>query len=197
MFLGVQQLNPTANLDQEKFRGMLATLEGAEQRQFALDDFLLLQAKCRRPPPAIDAALLSFTPEERERFERAFVEWRDPRPLASANPQELRNFLKQQLGHEVPIEEVSSILEELHVERGHPLEAHAFLFVLAKLGAGSCVQQRRPIIWPGCSYEDAFGIGFPLDELWDLGYDDLKEITAAGYSAQELYRHELADLPQL
>lgn len=198
LIMGLQQLNPGASIDQEKLRGMLASLEGVGERHFPLKDFLLLQAKCRRPPPAVDAALLNFTPAEREKYERGFMEWRDtrdPRSPPAASPQELRALLGQ-LGHPVPLEQVSHFLEELHVERGQPTEVIHLLFILASIGAGSCVQQ-RPMIWPGSSYDDAREMGFPLDELWDLGYDDLALITKAGYSAQEMYRNELADVAQL
>merc|ERR1711972_430448 len=50
---------------------------------------------------------------------------------------------------------------------------------------------------PGATYEEAFKLGFTLDELWDLGYDDLEQIHRAGWSAGGLLKAGYAEAYQL
>jgi len=192
---GFRQLNPHINTDSEDFRQILSKLDGGPTKQFSLDDFLALQAKLRRPPAAVDAALLSLTLEETERYEQAFQEWRETRNPNVVSPQELRQLMSQ-LDYPAPWDQVKSILEELELERISDLQPSHFLYLLVNVGAGSCTRPRL-VLSPSASYEDAFKIGYPLEELWELGYDDLQQIRRSGWSAQHVHRAGLADTFQL
>lgn len=193
MFMGLRQLNPHVNVDMEEFRGILGKLAIEDKNLFPLEDFLVLQAKFQQQPPALEAALLSLTPKEREKYERAFAEWREARGSAPG-PQELQKLLNQ-MGHETSPEVVSSKLGELEL-RGQQLEVQHFLYIVVSLGAGTC-ERLRPVIKPGATYEEAFLAGMKVEELWDLGYDDLPRLKQAGYSAQALHRARMADVKQL
>jgi len=196
MATGVRQLNPHINFDGDEVRRLLSTLDGGASRSYSLTDFLVLQAKLRRPPPAIDAALLSLSENEQAAYERAFVDWRDAKPShATPSPHELKSLLVS-LGFPTGTDKVRRILEELELERHAPVELVHFLYMLVSLGAGSATRPRR-ILRPGATYEEAYSMGIPLEELWELGYDDLRELHNSGWSAKQLHEAHVASTQEL
>mmetsp|Transcript_96995 Transcript_96995/g.278725 ORF Transcript_96995/g.278725 Transcript_96995/m.278725 type:complete len:459 (-) Transcript_96995:81-1457(-) len=192
---GLRQLSHQVNADSEEFREIIAQVSGenaAEEHQFTLDDFLAVQAQVRRAPPSCEAAAYSLSEAEIEKYEESFQKWRATRQHPDfVSPQELKAFLGT-LGLQTAWSQTKDILEELELESIARLESKHFLYLLVRLGASSCTRPRS-VLRPGSSYEDAFKLGFKLEDLWELGYDDLVLIRKAGWTAQHVLSAGLAE----
>lgn len=189
-----RQLNSHVDTDSEEFARALEEANPTGKLRFSLTVFLVLQSKLRKQPPEIEVALLSLTEEERQRFTDFFVKWQETYPqIASA--QELRGMLVQ-LGHPMPLEQARKQLQLAEVDTSKAMSLNEFLYILVTLGAGSSDRSRR-ILLPGTSYEHAFRQGFSLEELWELGFEDLVQIRTAGWSAQSVVKAGLAETWQL
>lgn len=195
VLLGTQQLNPHLTIEVEDIKDVLADLTCEHAPKYTMIDFLALQAKVQPPTPAVDAALLSLSDEERDKFERTFVEYRDSKGTAPMTAQEIHGLVVN-LGFEPSIEHVTQIFDDMTLDRTQPLEINQFLYTMVVVGAGTVVK-KRPIIHPGSTCLEAAKLDYPLEELRDLGYDDVEEMRRAGYTASEIQRNDLADLPKL
>merc|ERR1719321_728725 len=98
-----------------------------------------------------------------------------------------------QVGFNFPIEQTRALLQEVDGDNTGEIELGEFFFLLVKLGLGSAVTLRN-ILGPGATYEEAFRRNVPLDDLWDLGYDDLSRLREAGWSADSLHKAGLGDI---
>jgi Ca2+-binding EF-hand superfamily protein len=192
-----RQLNSHVDTDSDEFRKALEELNHStktKDARYSLTDFLTLESKLRKPPPEIEVSLLSLTEEESKRFSDFYGEWRKA-SIANTTPQELRVVLHQ-LGHQMTLEQVRRVLQNAEVDGSRPIRLNEFLYILVSLGAGTS-DRRRCILLPGASYEDAFKLALPLEEIWELGYEDLVQIRRAGWSAQSVVKAGLGEAWQL
>lgn len=156
-----------------------------------LDEFLVMMSKLRRPKPEIESAMYSFTDGEKTRFEQIFRTF-DGDGQGSMGLSELHQMFLQ-LGFCFALEQTKAMLNEVDVDNTGEIELGEFFFLLVKLGLGSAVTLRN-ILGPGATYEEAFRRNVPLDDLWDLGYDDLSRLREAGWSAESLHKAGLGDI---
>jgi len=186
-------LHSHVNTNSGPFKQAVDDLHVADGR-YGIADFLVFQAKLRKQKPEIDVAVMSLTEAEEKRFSGAFKEWRE-KSQSPASPQELRVIL-QQLGFSLSAEQCRNRLGSVELDGSRAIQLREFLYILVNLGAGSSPIQRA-ILLPGSSYEDAFKLGFALEELWELGYDDLSQIRRAGFSVHDVVRAAFAEPWQL
>jgi len=192
-----RELQSHISTDSEDFRRALEDINSNPKAKFSLTDFLVLQAKLRKTPPEIEVALLSLTDDEFQRHSDVFHEYREAHPsgMGIQAPPELRAVLLQ-LGHAVPMDQVRRLMQSAELDGSRPMHLREFLYILVTIGVGTSDRPRR-ILLPGASYQDAFKMGFPLKELWELGYDDLVQIRKAGFSAHDVHKAGLAEAWQL
>jgi Ca2+-binding EF-hand superfamily protein len=177
-----KKLHSHVNTSSEVFKQALDDLTAIDNR-YCETDFLLFQAKLRKPKPEIDVALISLTPEEEERFGSIFAEWRS-KSQNNCSAQELRIVLGQ-LGFNLSAEQCRNRMGSLDLDGSRPIQLNEFLYLLVNLGLGSS-EKHRSILLPGSSYEEGFSKGFSLTEMWELGYDDLAQIKRAGWSVHHV-----------
>jgi len=194
---GCRQLHGSLNVDSDDFKQAVEDVNSNRDEKFSLTDFLVLQAKLRKQPPEVDVAILSLTPEEHERFAQIFRTWQERSRHSGdgVNLAELRQVTGQ-LGYPVGQDQLKRLIASVELDGLRPITLRDFLFFLVSLGAGSS-EKARQILTPGASYETAFKLGFQLEELWELGYDDLLQIRQAGWSAQAVVKAGLAQPFQL
>jgi len=82
------------------------------------------------------------------------------------------------------------------LDSSKPMSLHEFLYILVTLGAGSSDRPRR-ILLPDATYEEAFHQGFSLEELWELGYEDLHKFRRAEWSAHSVVKAGYGEAWQL
>jgi Ca2+-binding EF-hand superfamily protein len=193
MVSATKKLNAHVNTNAEVFRVAVDDLNVTDNK-YGMPDFLVFQAKLRKQKPEIDVALMSLTSEEEERFAALFKEWRE-KSHAPASPQELRVVL-QSIGFNISLEQCRNRLASVELDGSRPIQLKDFLYIVINLGAGSS-QNQRPILLPGSSYDEAFKMGFGLEELWELGYDDLLQIKRAGWSVHNVVTAGFAEAWQM
>jgi hypothetical protein len=93
-------------------------------------------------------------------------------------------------------ERVEHLMKDLDLNGSRDIELRDFLYCLVNLGAGKQVE-KRCLLLPGASYDDAFRVGLPLEELWDLGYDDLAQLRKSGWSCSRIKRAKIATVREL
>jgi len=177
-----KKLNSHVNTSSEVFRQAVDDLEVTDNK-YSITDFLVFQAKLRKQRPEIDVALMSLTEEEEATYAEAFREWRQ-RSTGNTTAQELRSVL-QHLGFNLSMEQCRNRLASLELGGSRPIELREFFYVVINLGVGTSLKQRA-ILLPGSSYDEAFKLGFGLEEVWELGYDDLSKIKQAGWSVHNV-----------
>jgi Ca2+-binding EF-hand superfamily protein len=192
---GCRELQNHIKTDSEDFQKAIEDINPNPKPRFSLMDFLVLQAKLRKPPPEIEVALLSLTDEEYQRFADVFQSHREAHGVAIQTPPDLRAMLLQ-VGFPLPMEQVRRAMQNAELDGTRPMHLREFLYILVTIGAGTSDRPRR-ILLPGASYEEAFRMGFPLKELWELGYDDLMRIKQAGWSPRSVWEAGLAEAWQL
>jgi len=202
LIIACRELQNHISTDSDDFRRALEDINPNPKAKFNLTDFLVLQAKLRKPPPEIEVALLSLTDDEFQRHAEIFHAYREANPNGTAitTPPELRAVLGQlhhpNIQHPPPMDQVRRLMQNAELDGSRQMHLREFLYILVMIGVGTS-DRPRCILLPGASYQDAFRMGFPLKELWELGYDDLVEIRKAGWSAQEVHKAGLAEAWQL
>lgn len=196
LITALRQLNNAVDLDAEYLRTQIQKADTGGTGRFKLDDFLALQARLRKAPPEVEVALMSLSEEELDRFTKSFQDWRgqseSPTPPTCS---EIRRILADS-GFPAPAERVKFWMNELSLDGSRDMEVRDLLFMLVSLGAGKEVRPRR-LLLPNACYEDAFRVGLPLEELWDLGYDDIQKLRKAGWAAATVRRAGFATVLQL
>jgi hypothetical protein len=91
---------------------------------------------------------------------------------------------------------VRRLMQNAELDGSRPMHLREFLYMLVQIGVGTS-DRPRCILLPGASYQDAFRMGFPLKELWELGYDDLVQVRKAGWSAHDVQKAGLAEAWQM
>jgi len=188
-----KKLHIHVNTSSEVFRQAIDDLNITDNK-YSLNDFLLFEAKLRKPKPEIDVALLSLTDEEKQRMAIFFADWRS-KSQSNGNAAELRLALNQ-LGMNISAEQCRNRLASLDLDGTRPIQLNEFLYILVNLGIGSCTDERL-ILNPGATYEGAFKKGMGLQEIWELGYDDLSQIKRAGWSVHNVASAGFAEAWQL
>lgn len=189
-----RQCNGHIDTDSEEFKRALEDVNPGTKTRYCLDDFLVLQAKLRKPPPEIEVAGLLLTDEEYQRFSEFYRNWRKA-SNANTSPQELQKVLVK-LGHSMHEAQARRLMQNAELDGTRPITLREFIYILVILGHGSSDKPRR-ILLPGASYEDAFKLGLSLEDIWDLGYEDLVKIRRAGWSCQSLVKAGLGEAWQL
>lgn len=187
---GIKRLGIRAK-DQEDFERIFKEIDLDGSGKVELDEFLVMMSKMRKPKPEVDAAVYHFTEVEEEKFKKIFRTF-DLDGQGSMGLTELHQLFMQ-LGFGFPVEQTKALLAEVDVDNSGEIELAEFFFLLVKLGIGSGVKLRN-ILGPGSSYEEAFRLNVPLEELWDLGYDDLSQLREAGWSAENLHKAGFGDV---
>lgn len=193
MIAASKELNPHVNTNSAGFRQTLETLNETDGK-FGCNDFLVCQAKLRKKTPEIDIALLSLTEDEHTRFAQLFNQWRE-NSHNNASPQEMKVVL-QQIGFHLSVHQCRDRLASVELDGSRAIKLNEFLFILINMGAGSS-ESPRNILCPGASYEEAFKLGFSLEELWELGYDDPAQARGAGWSVHEVVKAGIAETWEL
>lgn len=193
MITAFRHMNPRIDTDSEDFANAMATLEGAWEKMYGVEDFMVLQARVRPMPIQIPSALLSLTDEEYKMYERLYHDWHQAGFPSS--PNEFHKGLTQ-LGLNVALDKIFDAMDGFELDNCRDLGLEQFLYITIMAGAGSIVRP-RPILRPGASYEDAFKSGLDLEELWEMGYDCLDSLYQAGWSAQALVKAGMAGAHQL
>merc|ERR1719191_435036 len=113
-------------------------------------------------------AHLSLTPQEREKFCAMFskIDYSGDGGLGVA---ELMNLFKV-LGFNMTKEQLEALIVDVDVDKSGEVDPEEFLYMLVKLGIGSSTE-KRTLLPPGASYEEAFAMRIGATELWEMGYD--------------------------
>lgn len=196
MRLGLQRLHVKGQMmkNDAEFDEYFKQIDADGSGQIDLEEFVTLMAKLRKPVPQIDAALLHLTDAEVDRFRQIF-NISDVNGGGTLTTHEL-HALFENLGYSFPLAHTNLMVQEVDIDNTGTIDFEEFLFLLVKLGAGSAMKQ-RVIMKPGGTYEEGHEMKVPLDQLWDLGYDDISKLREAGWSAQELVEAEMASLLDL
>jgi Ca2+-binding EF-hand superfamily protein len=188
-----KKLNSHVNTNSEAFRRAVEDLNVSDNK-YGIAEFLVFQAKLRKQKPEIDVALMSLTDEEEQKYSQLFTEWRS-KCTSNSSAQELRTVLTS-IGFGVSMEQCRNRLASVELDGSRPIQLREFLYILIHMGVGTS-QRRRPILLPGCSYDEAYKHGFTLQEMWELGYDDLYEIKRSGWSVHNVISAGFAEPYQL
>lgn len=193
----VKELSPHVDAESEDFRALLEGLAGpraeGEPTLYSLDAFLLLHARVRKKPLEVSVAVLNLSEEETARYTQAFQNWRASERGGSTN--ELYQTLSH-LGHPMTSEALKRQLVEVEADSVKTLTLPQFLVMLVKQGVGTSTQLRR-IPRPGATYDECFERGFTIEELWELGYDDVAQFRASGWNAHEVLKAGIAEPYQM
>jgi Ca2+-binding EF-hand superfamily protein len=177
-----------------EFDALFKEIDADNSGKVDMEEFVALMAKMRKPLPQTDAAMLHLTDVEKERFKMIFKTF-DIGGGGTLSTHELHNLFEK-LGYCIPLSHTNKMVQEVDMDGSGTVDFEEFLFLLVKLGAGTATKQ-RVIMRPGGTYEEGRQMKVPLDQLWDLGYDDISRFREAGWSAQELIEGEVAGLLDL
>mmetsp|Transcript_20402 Transcript_20402/g.37132 ORF Transcript_20402/g.37132 Transcript_20402/m.37132 type:complete len:481 (+) Transcript_20402:71-1513(+) len=195
VLIATRQLGIGQDMDTDQMKAIIEECPNQEKGLFTLNEFLPLLARLRKPPPEIDVALLSLTKEETRTYTEAFHDMKANLSghLTSADVKTLASSL----GFPTQVERVRSMMSDLGLDNPHAsMQPRDFLFCLVSLGAGTEVQP-RPLLLPNASYQEAIATGLSLNELWELGYDDVAELRRVGVTPQKLWKAGFAGASEL
>jgi len=187
VLIATRQLGIGQDMDTDQMKQLIEDCPCETKGLFVLMEFLPLLARLRKPPPEIEVALLSLTPEETKHFTDAFYEMRAKESSHLTSASDVRN-LASHLGFATQVERVRVLMSDLGLDNAHAsMQPREFLYILVSLGAGTS-HQPRPLLLPNASYEEAIASGLSLDELWELGYDDVTELRRVGVTPQKVWK---------
>jgi len=164
--------------------------ESESDGQVGLESFLIFQAKIQKVPPDIDVALLSLTPEECNAYSEVFYAHDDDNSGTMDASEIQKVFAK--LGKPLSNEEVRDMIKEISMDDAGEISLKEFLYLFVNLGAGTA-EPLRVFLTPGATYEEAFSIGYDLEQLFELGYDDVGAMRKAGWGANCVWKAGIAD----